>query len=242
MNKMDEYTQGDPYHVEYQLMQPFHQRRLRLTLALINDNCTFRAKVLDIGCGEGHITDAIRRIHGVDFVCGVDYSTIAVKKAARKYPLINFCVTDAYRLPFFDGFFDIAVCNNIWEHVPDPLNLLNDVTRVLSPNGYLLVSTPSLFRYNNLLRIIRGMGPHKMSVHHLTEYTVGQVIDQLTYGGYEVLQIKSYPLPVQGQNYFFTIVHRILKSLLSFCFKLYHSEQSLESTVFFLSRKLNQAK
>jgi ubiquinone/menaquinone biosynthesis C-methylase UbiE len=242
MKREDEYAQGDPYQVEDHFFNPFHQRRLQVTLNLIKDSCDKKSNILDIGCGEGHITNAIKDLPGVKLVWGMDYSFTAIRKSVKNYPSVNFCVADAYELPFSDGFFDIAVCNNIWEHVPDPLNLLKDVSRILSNNGYLVISTPSLFRYDNLLKIIRRLGPQKISHHHVTEYTIGQVMDQLAFGGYDILRVTSRPLPIQGRNFLFTLTHKLLKSLFTFCFRLYQAEQSLESTVFILAKKTTQSK
>jgi ubiquinone/menaquinone biosynthesis C-methylase UbiE len=50
-------------------------------------------------------------------------------------------------LPFAGGSFDLVTCNMVVEHLPDPLSSLQELTRVLSPNGVLIIHTPNTLSY-----------------------------------------------------------------------------------------------
>jgi len=52
---------------------------------------------------------------------------------------------DAYRLPFRDNAFDIALCTEVLEHTHSPALVLREVRRVLKPGGKLLLTTPFAF-------------------------------------------------------------------------------------------------
>ncbi len=50
-------------------------------------------------------------------------------------------------LPFADGSFELVTCNMVVEHLPDPRTSLQELTRVLSPNGVLIIHTPNTLSY-----------------------------------------------------------------------------------------------
>jgi SAM-dependent methyltransferase len=49
---------------------------------------------------------------------------------------------DACALPFRSGAFDLVLCSEVLEHVPDPDATLKDVRRVMRPGGALVLTTP----------------------------------------------------------------------------------------------------
>jgi hypothetical protein len=71
-----------------------------------------------------------------------------------------------------------------------------------------------------------------MSKLHVTEYTVGQVIEQLKYGGFKVKQVLS---PSIKEKRF---VLRGVKAIISFILKLLKSHHILEATAFYSAVKL----
>lgn len=51
-------------------------------------------------------------------------------------------VCDAHNLPFADGTFDAVVCQAVLEHVLDPWRVVQEVKRVLAPDGYVYSEVP----------------------------------------------------------------------------------------------------
>ena len=236
LHASNEYEGGDPYAVSEHRDSAFQQRRSRETLSLLSSVLSpsgAGVRILDLGCGEGHITEAIRRQWVQAEVCGFDYSLSAIQTAQRQYPSIEFAVADAYSMPYGPATVDAAVINNLWEHVPDPLRLLSQVHRILKPGGYVIVSTPSRYRLENLLRAISGGPLVFMSKHHVTEYSVGQVLEQLRYGGFGLIACQSTPISSTGWSWKW----RLAKALLARWLRSVNSHHSLESTVFYLARK-----
>jgi len=229
--KSDEYNEDDPYSVSDNIESDFHQRRFKYTNKLIKQYApNKKLKILDLGCGEGHLTGVISQNQDHE-VYGLDYSISAIEYANKNFTGIDFVVADAYQPPYEDNYFDVVICNNIWEHVPDPLSLLNQITRVINPGGLLIISTPSRYRFGNVLRILVGIGTRFVSKLHVTEYSVGQVKEQLRFGGYEILDASS-PV-IKEKNIFFTT----LKWLMFLCIKAIRSPHILEATVFYTARK-----
>jgi 2-polyprenyl-3-methyl-5-hydroxy-6-metoxy-1,4-benzoquinol methylase len=124
LSESDEYRESDPYTVEGNLETGFHHRRTDCTLELIRSVIGGEqgegARVLDLGCGQGHITAKILEAFPSDEISGLDYSISAIDYAAKTFPGINFVVGNAYDLQYSGGYFDLVVCNNIWEHMTDP--------------------------------------------------------------------------------------------------------------------------
>jgi 2-polyprenyl-3-methyl-5-hydroxy-6-metoxy-1,4-benzoquinol methylase len=231
----DEYSESDPYTVEQNITSEFHRRRTKLTVDLVREAVSLRQstpQILDLGCGQGHITEKIRQaVKGAE-ITGLDYSISAIEYATEHFPQIDFAVADAYDNPYASGFFDVVVCNNLWEHVPDPLFLLSTIKRIIKPGGYIIVSTPSRYRLGNMMRILRGKPVVFMSRRHVTEYTVGQVKEQLAYGGFDVRRILSSPIS-EG-----SIKANIAKWIFSHLISLVGSHHQLEATLFYLAQEV----
>lgn len=234
LDASDEYADSDPYNVEDQIDSQFHQRRFGITIDLLKQAeaaLNRPLKILDLGCGEGHITQLMLDEFSTAEVTGLDYAVTAIESAHKHFPEIDFCVGDAYEGPFAREYFDVVVCNNLWEHVPDPMHLLREMEKFLKPGGYIIMSTPSRYRISNLVRVMLGKPVAFMSEHHVTEYTVGQVIEQFRFGGFQVENMLSRPIS-SGR-----FLGRVLRKMLSLWIALVGSHHQLEATVFYLAKK-----
>ncbi len=89
---------------------------------------------LDIGCSVGTITRTIAP--NFKKMVGIDIDEKALKKArGKKDPNLTFKVDDALNLSFKDNYFDLIICNNVYEHVADPQRLMGEIHRVLKKGG-----------------------------------------------------------------------------------------------------------
>ncbi len=52
---------------------------------------------------------------------------------------------DAIDIPCKDNYFDGVICAELLEHVINPIHVLQEIYRVLRPNGILLISVPFLY-------------------------------------------------------------------------------------------------
>lgn len=99
-------------------------------------------RAIDLGCGPGTISTGLARAVAPGKMYGVDIEPSQVKIArqvARDRECDNafFQVADLVDLPFEDGFFDVAHCNDVLSFVPDTLAVLAEAKRVLKPGGLL---------------------------------------------------------------------------------------------------------
>jgi len=111
--------------------------------------------VLDVGCGEGVLTERWARALGNRPVLGIDLDDPKLKEewAGRRRQNLSFAAVDvAERLPYADDEFDLASAIEVLEHVPDPEHTVAEMARVA--RRHLLVSVPRepLWRGLNLAR------------------------------------------------------------------------------------------
>lgn len=139
------------------------------------------ASVLDVGCGEGVITQAWAEHLQAGRVVGVDVGdpVLARQWAARRGPNLEFVPADAGRLPFADGEFDMVAAIEALEHIEDPRRALAEMARVAV--SYLLVSVPHepLWRALNLARgaYVRELGNTPGHRHHWSRRGLGRLLE-----------------------------------------------------------------
>lgn len=109
-------------------------------------------RILDIGCGEGrHTIKACQQNNtqcvGADF----DFNHLSeTKKKLAFHQLLNdlSCKTidlscmDVTRLPFKNSRFDIVICSEVLEHIPDDKKAVSELVRILRSEKILAVSVP----------------------------------------------------------------------------------------------------
>ena len=88
--------------------------------------------VLDVGAGPSEFARAFREA-GARYV-PVDHD--ATVPSVRDGGVVG----DALRLPFADGSVDIVFSSNMWEHVPEPEAVADELLRVTRPGGLLFIS------------------------------------------------------------------------------------------------------
>ena len=106
----------------------------------------FGKNVLDIGCGAGgkslyYLSKGAEHVTGVDVVEKYkDESNSLMKKLNLEG--FEFVSADAAKMPFNNSVFDTVIMNDAMEHVQDPAAVLQEVYRVLKPNGKLYINFP----------------------------------------------------------------------------------------------------
>ena len=109
-------------------------------------------RVLDIGCGEGRHT--IRACQESDAVCiGADFgydNLVTTKGKLEFHQAIDdlacrdwgLSAMDITVLPFKDESFDVVLCSEVLEHIPDDIQAISELIRIVKPGKTLAVSVP----------------------------------------------------------------------------------------------------
>lgn len=107
------------------------------------------AVVLDAGCGVGG-TSAALQARGSD-VIAVDCDPERIDAIRESLPDIETDLTSLDDLPYPDASFDVIVLQDVLEHVASPSKVLAEITRVLTRDGILYLSTPNRNALSNLI-------------------------------------------------------------------------------------------
>ena len=127
-------------------------------------------RIIDIGCGNGAVTNVIREL-GFEVV-GVEPSEDGVNEARKAFPLLHVEQASAYEdLRARLGDFDVAVCLEVVEHLYSPRTLMENIARLLRPNGFAVLSTPYHGYVKNIALALAG----KWDFHHHPLVEHGQV-------------------------------------------------------------------
>lgn len=97
------------------------------------------ARLLEVGCGSGATLKGM-----VDLgwhAEGVDFDAKSVRNARSKGLTVHH--GDLIAQKYEDSTFDAIVMSHVIEHVPDPLQVLQESYRILKPGGVLVVLTPN---------------------------------------------------------------------------------------------------
>ena len=112
-------------------------------------------KVLEIGCGAGRCTVALAQrgylIQAMDSVEGMLNSTQEHAIEAGVSSSVTTSLGDAHDLAFQDGNFGLVLAIGVIPYLQFPQKALREMSRVLRPGGFLLVTAGNRWRLNDVL-------------------------------------------------------------------------------------------
>jgi ubiquinone/menaquinone biosynthesis C-methylase UbiE len=108
--------------------------------------------ILDIGCGPGRHVSALYSFKKVNAI-GADLNLDDLRQGVKRLEYHDslgahcggtwsFTTADITTLPFADATFDLVICSEVMEHIPDQEKAAEELLRVLKPGCNLVVSVP----------------------------------------------------------------------------------------------------
>lgn len=114
-------------------------------------------RVLQVDGGPGWLARLICD-RGAQVVM-TDLSNVAVARARERGIDARQCEMDAGPLPFADGEFDVVLCDSQLEHRFDPEHALDEMARVLRPDGRLILLLPNTAHWRVRWWLLTGRFP-----------------------------------------------------------------------------------
>lgn len=111
-------------------------------------------RVVSVGSGAGvdiEFLVAENEVHAVDVMD--EALEIAESKGMLPHALD---LNTGEELPFEDGSVDVVVATDILEHLFEPLRTLTEIRRILTEEGFAILSVPNHFFWRMRLRILLG--------------------------------------------------------------------------------------
>ena len=156
------------------------RRRLVIeTLQRVAGVSSFRT-ILDAGCGTGALLDDLRSIGrttvGLDFI----RDSLAY---CRTRNLRNLTRGSADTLPFVDGAFEAVFSLDTIEHIRDDKGVLREIHRVLSDNGYCLITVPAFpFLWSE----------RDLRLHHHRRYRKPDLVEKVESSGFKIIKCSYF--------------------------------------------------
>jgi SAM-dependent methyltransferase len=143
--------------------------------------------ILDVGCGSGFALDAAKRVGLQTF--GVELSRGAAEVAAsRGHQIFPLLLEDMDRT--WEQKFDLISLNQVLEHVAEPVNLVKQCTRFLSPRGVIAIAVPS---EQGVLRFCPWLETN-WPPHHVSRWEMQNFCKLADLAGLRIVETGADPL------------------------------------------------
>ena len=114
----------------------------------LNEQIPYDARVVEIGCGTGQLTNFLAIAHRS--VLGVDMCLNSLRLAERfqaeqGLERATFAQMNLFRPALKDGFFDFVISNGVLHHTADCRGAFARISRLAKPGGYVVVGLYSAF-------------------------------------------------------------------------------------------------
>ncbi|MDR1850292.1 MAG: class I SAM-dependent methyltransferase [Zoogloeaceae bacterium] len=109
--------------------------------------------VYEVGCGNGYVTEFLKRQYPKAHISAMDIDGQKVAIAKTRIEGINFSVGTIYDTMQQSDSFDLVISTEVLEHLDDPLRALKELARI--SRRYILITTPNepFWRIANMARL-----------------------------------------------------------------------------------------
>ncbi|MCK5684483.1 class I SAM-dependent methyltransferase [bacterium] len=167
---------------------------------------------LDIGCGNGKFIETIQQSDlNIKSLSAMDTNQNVVA-LNDNFQNCNFFQSDILNSKIESNEFDSVSCLDVLEHIKEIDKALEEIKRILKPNGYLIVSGPveSIF-YKSLRYLIKGTYSEETGPGAGTHYyNIMQLNNIILKNGFEKIRIHKTPL-FKPFDLFHIVLYRMKK-------------------------------
>ena len=129
-------TRQNSWREQYRAQHPNWQPATERYASWVRKSLTPESRLLDLGCGRGGLVEQLG--HPLGRIVGVDPDFDSLHEHRLALPRAQ----ALGQLPFADQSFDLVFASWVLEHWENPLQELQEIGRVLRPNGRFIFLTP----------------------------------------------------------------------------------------------------
>lgn len=161
--------------------------------------CGAPRTVLDIGGSSGYVSAELARRGAHVVVLDNDKDAIdEARSQGREAHLVDL-TRDEPDLPLRS--FDVLLCADVLEHLPDPATTLRRLSSYLSPSGRLVASVPNGANWSLRLALLAGQWNYKdrglLDKTHLRNFTKSVFLKTLKEAGFDIVTTDlTCPIPI----------------------------------------------
>lgn len=143
-----------------------------------------KIKILDMGCGEGLLLSNVIELFDIEDHLGIDFSKEAVEICTSKG-----LKAKSIDLKSVNRKFNLVTANHVLEHIPNPVEFMKNISKVLEDDGYIVFSLPNT---DGLSRRIFGKYWQGYSIpKHLINYNVKSLTHLLDLTSFELVDYST---------------------------------------------------
>ncbi len=168
---MPENNMEEVYHSKNGLVSFVHNQRLEKIMECIPAGNEL--KILDAGCGEGHLIERLHEKNKHNEYYGADITDIAIQKFKERCSFATIKKMDLDNLQYADEMFDVVVCTEVLEHIYEYKDVIAELKRVTKKGGLLIITHPNEVLWT-ISRFLLGRNPIRVP-DHVNAFTPGHI-------------------------------------------------------------------
>ncbi len=135
---VEKYDIESYYSDSHAVVRHIEEKRVHWILEMLS--CQDHEKILEVGCGAGHVLQRVRvgKLYGIDL--SPRMLSLARKRLGERAELKK---CNAGNIDYPEGFFDKVICTEVLEHTVDPKVVLREIRRVAKDRGTVVLSIPN---------------------------------------------------------------------------------------------------
>lgn len=171
-----------------------------------------RLRILDYGCGSGALSFYLAKMG--NRVTGVDISKNAIsicRNSAKEIGLSknsSFISTDEWNRLHSSVKYDLVICIEVIEHLNDDLRIIKKLAGLLRKDGFILITTPSIFAPLSRLGILKSFDDR---VGHLRRYRASDLIRILSKNGLLISKVEVKEGVLRNFLFTFSLPGKLVK-------------------------------
>jgi len=123
---------------------------------LLDEQIPFRARILEVGCGTGQLSNFLSIAKRTVFAADISLNSLSLGqgfKEKNKLKNVYFLQMNLFESAFKAKSFDLVICNGVLHHTSDPLTGFKAISSLVKENGYILIGL--YHKYGRIITDIR---------------------------------------------------------------------------------------